>query len=109
MKNTTVNGFDLRFDWGAMEQIALLTGCDAIHPLKGIEALVDQAAAVLAGSFNRNKERAELPERMSLEQARKEVRDMSPGQLMKLMSAYNASTEIDSDNTEPADDEFKKK
>lgn len=96
MKNVTINGYTLRFDWGTMEHIAYVTKLDAANPLQDIP-VSEQAVAIFYGGLARVDERNEAPISFSVERCRREIKEFSGAQVKKLIDAYNISMLIDED------------
>lgn len=99
MKNITISDYALRFDWGTMELIAAVTGKDASNPIEGVDDFTDRAVHIMYGGLARIDEKADRSIQHSLTECRKLIKDLMPGEVAKMLTAFFAVMKIDVDET----------
>lgn len=109
MKNTTISDYALRFDWGTMELIAALTGKDASNPIEDITDFTDRAVHILYGGLARSDERADVPIQYTLGACRKIIKDFTPGEVGKMLTAFFTVMKVDTDEAVANGDQKEKK
>jgi hypothetical protein len=109
MKNVTIAGLTLRFDWGTLELMAEVTGKDSSNPLEGITNTTLQANYILYGALARVDERADRPVTHSVDNVRKMLKDFSGSDIKELLTAYVNSLRVNSAEPEDAQTDEEKK